>query len=480
MRRIPSIAVTLILVFLVLPLAVQASSRAVIANDNAASAAAVIIPRAISIDNMEISTIEPGEPQHLCTTPGPTTGAGSIWYRIEVPGGTLIADTAGSEFSTAVSVYPLPFGDFSIASLQAAGCSALGPNGVSQARLSKHLGAGAYLVQISRIVGLLGANDLAVSFAYTPDLTTKGDRQTKPINLTAGRVSVVKNVQYAFATTDDEVVPPCNHTQPGTSVWFTFTTPFNGFLNSSAEGSLLSTQSFVTTGVTLTVFDSTTPSQCATTAAQTPLIFEVFAGQTILFRLTANNSTNLSAPSVYKFSVIYESAHFLPNGGFEQDLTGWKLKNATNGDGITTTGGEVAVGTKSFKFVGSPSEATSLSTNVPIPSTLRLRNSRLILYVSHRPLPSPQILSWKISIVPLDGSPPKVLKHTETVSAFSTAVAQYLVEVEQVKQIKLTFKNKNASGSLVIDGIDLWLSQTSPLRNAAALPLAMPVPAAPR
>ncbi len=188
------------------------------------------LPAEISVPTTE-ATLEAGEPQ-----PCGNIGA-SVWYEVQVYGdGSVVADTAGSEFDTVVAVYePGPEFDYTTpGGLRSIGCA--GGSGGQRARLAFHASANSsYFLQVG---GRNGA---------TGQLYMKADCDPSPCpprnDNTSGSEWVAVPDYFPFNTGDDlrgatsEPGEPLDCGDMTRTAWYTITSSVHATLAFDTAGS---------------------------------------------------------------------------------------------------------------------------------------------------------------------------------------------------------------------------------------------------
>ncbi len=197
------------------------------ANDDFASAAAAS-PRTVVCTAG--AGLEPGEPG---------LASGTVWWRLSTGGGTVVCDTAGSDFDTAIAVY-------SGTSLSQLALLASNDNydGSSAARVTVSVGTpGELYIQAGGAGPAAGRLALSISSAALPT----NDAFATPLDL--GSVfSVSASGENDAATAQPGEPAHAPGTAPACSVWFSWTAPVSGEFTLDALGSRYRTVLGVYTG----------------------------------------------------------------------------------------------------------------------------------------------------------------------------------------------------------------------------------------
>lgn len=193
-------------------------------------------PAVFNVPNMAEADLQSGELVHTC---GVDNSTGSVWYEISSVGGQVVIDTAGSNIDTIMTLYQGAL-LANLAYLDAVACAETGPGGAIQARMSVHVPAGSYYLQV-------GNNDpikppdaaLSISFSFDPDsdLVAPGNNLAKAKPVKFGKRVTIDNIAYA-TTEATEPTPTCASASTAKhTVWLTFDAVLAGELSANMLGS---------------------------------------------------------------------------------------------------------------------------------------------------------------------------------------------------------------------------------------------------
>jgi len=457
--------------------AAQSAPRVPPTHDNFASRRSVAVPYAEFLLNAGEATLEGGEPPHPCAGPA---SIGSVWYSLSLPAGvTLNITTSGSNYNTVISVWSTTAVP-SLASLVNVACE---DDGTGQAELSFPVTAiGQYFVSVGNL-SAPGAATLSIDFslAVPAGLLPKGQNPNNPIKLKLNGTVKLTGIEYGVNGFNTAEPPSCNPQAVHYNAWFRVTVPDDTILRISGEGTLLDHPLGASAISTLTVYPVGVYTQAAQEACSAPS--GVLGAGVIpsvgletgswIVRVSAYVVENIPLPSRYKVRThIVALANLVDNHNFEavDALEGWKVKNAT-GDGITTAGGEVLSGTRSFKFVGGAGEKSKLQQTktlfVPLPVDEDMVFAPTVQYTTTA---NGEPFTLLLTLYYSDGTT-EVLKRRFSTKIGGVAAGAALTpsRTATVVKFRLALKYAAPTATTIIDNFGL------PVREAnAALPLPLP------
>lgn len=488
MTRINILAVLFIFLTVSLSTAAQAP-RGTPANNDLAAARIVHLPFGHTVNDIDDATIQSGEPVLPCLG---ATGASSVWYYLRLPVGlTLVVDTTGSTYDTAVAVWTSSkSANPTFADLTNVDCE---DDGTAPALLKyETMAAGGYYVSIVSTSALATSVSLTVDFSVdVPDeLLPGGGSLGDAVPLKFNRPTTLKNLEYGIL--HDPIVegPSCASAKTAYPAWFKLTMPFAGDVSFDTEGSVL----FYTSGTyivdtTIALFPETFVESdddiaCndvgafGSVAALSPVSL---AAGVYYVRVTSINQTlNAGFASRYRVTTrLTGTANLMTNPGFESPaaLDGWKVKRGT-GDAPTTV--EPIAGTTSFLFSGGPNERSKLIQHVEFDPVLPVDDSvsMIVTWISKHTIAG-QSAVLGVNIDYKDGKRQKERVTFVTDTIGQATPRQISVEFDRLKPIRrisVFVKFKGTSGSMLVDAFSLQL-RSYYARSEGAGP--MPLPPAP-
>lgn len=443
--------------------AAQSAPRVPPSHDNFANRLSIAAPYGETLFNAGEATLESGEPAHPCAG---TPSTGSIWYSLSAPAGvTLIVDTSVSNYDTVVSVWQTT-GAPNFASLVNIDCE---DDGTGQAVLDFPVTtAGQYFVSIGSL-SAPGAKTLNLDFSISvpANLRPKGRHPDNPIDVKLNGTVRLSGLEYGVNNFKDAEPPSCNPSAVDYNAWFRVTVPYNTVLRISGEGTLLNYPSGAAHYAMLTVYPVGTYTQAAEEACSTPTgvlgagIIPSVGLETgeWMIRVSTYVLENMPWPSRYKVRTrIVSFPNMIDNHNFEavDPLQGWALKNAS-GDGITTTGGEVLSGARSFKFVGGTGENSKLQqTKTPFAPFPVDEDSKFSPQFQYTTTASGEPLSITLTLYYADGTTEVLKRKLFTLVGGGGAVADLTPSrAATVVKVRLALKYSAPTATTIIDNFGM-------------------------
>ena len=466
--------IVMMLVVLAGPAAAQdISPRAVPLNDSFAGRDSIHWGPSVNVVDIEEATVQADEPLPSCAG---AVNNNSVWYQIRVPAGKLKISITGQTFDAIVSLYA---DTFSITGLEEQAC-ATGPVG-PQILLKKKVQPGTYIVRIASGDSTPPpAMNLTLRIVVTPPngiAAPQNDDFSTALPLVFNKTVTTPNIEYA--TPNLPGVTSCGGNVIGNSVMYKFTLPDNVPVNISTEGSALGyapedyrihtvMRLYKQTG--LNVYEE---AACATQGGVSGSArIDMWMDAGIYFIEVGQTSGGLILPSNAVVRVAVGSLQVLTNGGFEEDLAGWTLKNATT-DGVYT-GVEAITGSKSFRIHGGPDEATRLKQNIPLSMINLGPNAVLEWRTSIECVAIPEKnMTVKIKAI-YSGGETETITFPLDVPVFTDFLAvtgsKVLLKRKKPVSLQVSIINKAASGDCLLDDMQLTVISTYGARNVLPVP----------
>ncbi|MBK8137765.1 MAG: hypothetical protein IPK52_18455 [Chloroflexi bacterium] len=474
MRR-TGIAMLVLLFSLVMPASAQDDSpRAAPPNDSFVNRDVIHWGAQVNVSSLEDATIQTNEPLPSCAV---DVNNRSVWYQISVPAGKLRIRPLSLTHDVLVTLYE---GTGSIVDLNELACEFV-PTGML-GDLSKKLEPGTYIVRFASGDSTpLPAMTMEFNITLTPPAGIAAPPNKSPqtsLGLVFNKAVTTPNMEYAVPYLS--TITSCGGNVIGNSLFYTFTLPSQSQVNISSEGSALgyAPVDYRTTTV-MRLSLQTAPNAysqvgCnagAGVSGAARLDLTLDAGKYVIE--LGHTSTSLTASSSGVVRVVVDELEVLVNGGFEADLAGWKLTNATT-DAIFT-GAQAITGNKSFRFVGGPNEATQLKQKIPLSMIKMGPNSLLEWRATLECTTVPEKdMTIKIKAIYADGA-------TETksfpllVPTFTglpvADTATVLLKRAKPISLQITIKNTAGFGDCLLDDLGLIVISTYGARGVLPLPV---------
>lgn len=270
---------------------------------------------------------DPADPVHPCRVGGASGGAYSVFFRVVHPGGSLNADTAGSNYNTVVSVFTSinhrPVGAAVACNDDAAGAAT--------SAISTPLAGGEYIIMVSRRETTATAPGdtlaLTMNLSFSHPNPPDNDSHTAPIPLTVG-VTTVQPRPHLLTnnTTDTNIMASC---QMFNTAWYSFSPPEDGFYRFDTYGTnIMWEQNYTRPASNVAIHNSAMTSiiTCAMdnfgNAATGPQ--QMYEGTTYLIRVGSSFNSNMLPGTTYNIRPIFLGGTLTFNGSIDDNGAGWQ------------------------------------------------------------------------------------------------------------------------------------------------------------
>jgi hypothetical protein len=309
------------------------------------------------------------------------------------------------------------------------------------------------------------------------------------VNARTIKIGKSYNVPDIAAATNEggEPTTPCRYGSGviAHSVWFTFTLPQISWIYISTFGTLLYEPNSQTTDTVLAVYELTgvgvfTERACAS-ANGAQLMFNASLGITYYIVAGTYEPAAYLPESTLKLSTRMLSRAILPpNSSFETPVTGidWKLKNGSDDQAVCADAGYPAFnGSCTFRFIGTPGVATTLTQTMAFPAFIARKNALLDVRFYFRIIDTASLGTTKVKMIVTysDGTPPSIQAVKLTgLAATPNYVYQTMtttLKSGKVASIKFALKFASPTGGLLIDPVHYQYSADPATRGINLLPV---------
>lgn len=417
----------------------------------------------------EATAHESNEPVPTCAIDGNDTD--SVWFRMDLPAGTLTFTAVGTGFVPVITLYQSEGPMTNLLPEMGCATNASATTSPVTTVLTAAVTADRYILRVAFDDLILPIADYPMDYTFTfvppagISIPSNDSAATaKPIVF--NKIAKTNNVEYSTFDEND-ISQMCTGGPMYHSVWYTFSLEEDNVdVTLATEGSIYNEAQNNITPAKFMLFEETSPGillqvACVSSgghggAANNTIQLDAGIYKVALFSL---NAAGLDGPSLARLMVLVENLPTLNNPSFDTSLAPWKLKNAT-GDGIVT--GPDSLDGSSFRFTGGPGEKSKLMQNVipdnyivPADSLLQLiYDFKLIALMDKNP-------TFEIRLTLSDGSirsfTGKIFVPTN-VGGFGNNLDQFVVTDRGTVKIQLIIKNKATAGTLVLDNLNIFLT----------------------
>jgi len=407
------------------------------------------------------------DPIHQCRSGVVSAGGYSVFTLVTHPGGTLSANTVGSNYDTLLSVFNAPGG------LPSGAALACNDDTVGfTSSISTVLPAGRYFIMVSSwsVAAAGSALNLVMNLNYTPDSPApSNDAYTSPTSLTTGVALVQTDIHHA---TDDATEIALNNTcNIHNSVWYAFTAPDNGGYVFTTQGSSYqysNSAAFDNTGIaiySLGLGSYECQSFNVMAGVTTPIY--VGEGQTVLVRVGIPFNFNLLPGSRYKIKAVAVSSQVIKtNFDFDAGGTGWKTRNWDAGDSFSV--GSAIVNAGALKKSVSQSRSS-------FPSYIKFVKGGMVELIGYYSYTGSSGGKLSLTVTYSDGRPPKTISSALIVSNGMFVNIPLKLTSAKVKRIRVSATVNPGVGTetLNLDYLYAQYTRSATVARSAA-PLALP------